>query len=373
MADSTLLHRINENTCKRTDHPSKKEKTSLDARNRSNTPITEKQETNSDCMSRVRESYRNRGFSKTATNIIMCSWRKGTQKQYETYIKRWLQYCGEKQISAISENVEIVEVIKFLTNQYKKNLGYSALNTARGALSSLGIRCEGHLIGAHPDVVRFMKGVYNRRPPIPRYTHTWDLNVVLNFLRKLSPVKFLTLKDLTLKLTTLIAITNAARVQTLRLLSVNNMKKVKSEYIFTFDSLVKQSRPGFDYSVIHLKCYPPDRRLCTYTVLKEYLSRTNKIREKGRKELLISYVKPYKPVSTDTIARWIKSVLQRAGVDTNVYSAHSIRAASTSKAKQNSVNIQTILEKAGWSSAGTFAKFYDRQTKESTFEEGVLQ
>ena len=266
-----------------------------------------------------------------------------------------------------------MDVINFLTEQYKKNLGYSALNTARGALSSLGLMCEGQLIGSHPDVVRFMKGVYNKKPPIPRYTHTWDVNIVLTFLRKLSPVKFLTLKDLTLKLTTLIAITNAARIQTLQLLSVNNMKKCKAEYVFQFESLLKQSRPGHNYSVVHLKSYPPDRRLCTYTVLKEYLARTNTIRGKGRKELLVSYIKPYKPVSTDTIARWIKTVLQRAGVDTNIFSAHSVRAASTSKAKQNSVNIKMILDKAGWSSAGTFAKFYDRQTRETTFEEGVLQ
>ena len=78
-----------------------------------------------------------------------------------------------------------------------------------------------------------------------------------------------TLKDLTLKLVVLIALTNAARVQTLHLLSVNSFVKLKSEFVFQLDYLIKQSRPGFDCSVIKLKAYPPDRRLCVYTVLKE--------------------------------------------------------------------------------------------------------
>lgn len=252
-------------------------------------------------------------------------------------------------------------------------MSYSAINTARGALSSLGIRCDGITIGAHPDVVRYMKGVYNLRPQRPRYTHTWDINLVLNFLRKLSPVKFLTLKDLTLKLTMLIAITNAARVQTIHSISVDNMVKLESEFVCKFDNLLKQSRPGVNFSILHLKSYPPDRRLCTYTVVKEYLERTKSLRKNGQKELLVSYIKPYQAVSTDTISRWIKIVLHRAGVNVDIFKAHSVRSAATSKVKMNSVNIKVILEKAGWSSAGTFARFYERDVQESTFEEAVLK
>jgi hypothetical protein len=36
-----------------------------------------------------------------------------------------------------------------------------------------------------------------------------------------------------------------------------------------------QSRPGYRNQQIHLKAYSPDRRLCAFTVLKEYLYRTN--------------------------------------------------------------------------------------------------
>jgi hypothetical protein len=50
------------------------------------------------------------------------------------------------------------------------------------------------------------------------------------------------------------------------------------------------------------------------TLLKEYLKQTHELRANTR-QLFISYIKPYKAVSTSTISRWIKVVLQRAGID----------------------------------------------------------
>ena len=253
------------------------------------------------------------------------------------------------------------DVVEFLTEQYHNGLGYSALNTVRSALSSLGISFNGVSAGAHPLIVRFMKGVFNLRPPVSRYSHIWDVDKVLVYLRKLSPVKTITLKDLTLKLTMLMALVNTARCQTLHLLSVKQFKKLSSEFVFHLDSSVKQSRPGADFSMFHLKAYPPDRRLCVYTVLKEYIARTKNLRRKQDSRLLISYCKPHKPVSKDTIARWIKIVMYRAGIDIKIFKPHSVRAASASKAKLMDVPITDIMKSAGWSNKQTFSKYYDKE------------
>ena len=53
--------------------------------------------------------------------------------------------------------------------------------------------------------------------------------------------------------------------------------------------------------------------------------------------------------------------MSRASIDITVFTAHSARAASTSKAKENSIPIEDILKKAGWSSVKTFAQFYDKK------------
>ena len=50
------------------------------------------------------------------------------------------------------------------------------------------------------------------------------------------------------------------------------------------------------------------------------------------KDLIISFGKCNKPVSPETISRWIKSELTDAGVDTSVFKAHSCRSACSSKA-----------------------------------------
>ncbi|MPC43000.1 hypothetical protein E2C01_036635 [Portunus trituberculatus] len=96
--------------------------------------------------------------------------------------------------------------------------------------------------------------------------------------------------------------------------------------------------------------------------------------ENGSESLLISFIKPHKKVSKDTIAHWIRSVLHLSGIDTAKHSAGSVRSAAASKAKAMNVPIMHIMAKAGWSRETTFAKYYDKETVSGhdTFHEAVL-
>ncbi|WAR28031.1 hypothetical protein MAR_013735, partial [Mya arenaria] len=98
----------------------------------------------------------------------------------------WFQYCSERETSPILPTLETV--VEFLTSQYSKGLGYESLNTARGALSALDLEFDG--------------------------------------FRKVSPVEHFSLKDLTLKLVMLMALTQAAHVHTLHLLNFKCYKKL---------------------------------------------------------------------------------------------------------------------------------------------------
>ena len=44
-----------------------------------------------------------------------------------------------------------------------------------------------------------------------------------------------------------------------------------------------------------------------------------------------------------------------------MYKAHSTRAASTSKAKAQGLSVEQITQKANWSRAITFFKFYNKK------------
>jgi hypothetical protein len=115
-----------------------------------------------------------------------------------------------------------------------------------------------------------------------------------------------------------------------------------------------------------------DQNLCPLACPKEYINKTKSLRENETK-LFISYVKPYKSVSRDTISRWTKTVLHSSGVNTDVYKAHSTRAASASKANRENVPIDQIMANAGWKSAETFHRFYNKPVENSKLANVVLK
>ena len=88
-------------------------------------------------------------------------------------------------------------------------------------------------------------------------------------------------------------------------------------------------------------------------------SRSND-REWNPDQLFLAVKKPHRAVASSTIARWLKSILLSAGVDTSLFSAHSIRGASSSKAAMSGATVKNILDTADWTSAGTFRRFYLR-------------
>ncbi|KAJ8914748.1 hypothetical protein NQ315_017459 [Exocentrus adspersus] len=71
------------------------------------------------------------------------------------------------------------------------------------------------------SIDRFIKGVYNVKPPKPKYEVTWDPQIVINFLESLYPLSSLSMEKPTLKLITLVALTTAQRAQTFKLLIKN--------------------------------------------------------------------------------------------------------------------------------------------------------
>ena len=120
------------------------------------------------------------GVSTKAADIILKSWRPGTSKQYQPYIRNGIQYCHQSSIDPTNFTVE--QALEFLLKLFEKGLGYSSLNTACCALSCIITPNNLGSFGSHPLVVRFLKGVYESRPTVPGYVETWDVTVVLKFL-----------------------------------------------------------------------------------------------------------------------------------------------------------------------------------------------
>jgi len=97
-------------------------------------------------MQIVRQSYETQGISQKATSINLQSWRKGTTKQYSSNIKRWTTYCHKKQIDPVSATIP--QALDFLVELFESGIGYSGINTARSALSSVLKPVNGMTFGA---------------------------------------------------------------------------------------------------------------------------------------------------------------------------------------------------------------------------------
>lgn len=333
------------------------------------TPAT--QEPALDGLSFIRNTFAQQNLSPDITNILMASWRKGTQNQYKTYVEKWLAFCCERKINHSSP--QISEALQFLMYLYNQGLSYSTINTARSALSSiLNIRGSHHF-GSHPLVTRFLKGIYETRKPQPKYKTIWDVATVLKYLKSLWPLEQLSLKDLTIKLLILLLLVTGQRGQSIHLLNLDGMNMSSQSCSFELLDHIKTSKPNKRESSIDIGSYQPDNTLCPLLTLKEYLKKTEPLWGTERK-LFISFIQPHKGVSSDTISRWTKSGLKLAGIDTSQFTAHSTRAASSSKAKERDVPLDVILATAGWGSATTFHKFYHKPiVQQPTLAETVLQ
>ena len=88
--------------------------------------------------------------------------------------------------------------------------------------------------------------------------------------------------------------------------------------------------------------------------------------------LFVALVKPHNPVSSSTIARWPKGMLQQAGIDVSIFGAHSARGVPSSSAATAGVTTSDILQASDWSSESVFRKFYYRPTGNVAYGQAVL-
>ncbi len=172
---------------------------------------------------------------------------------------------------------------------------------------------------------RSIKRIYLIRPPTPRYSSTWDVSNVTDYLGTLTPLSKLSLKSLTLRTVMLCALATAQRELTMCALDLRNKIETSESIKFLVTDRLKTSRPGKSVEVCITATDVAE--ICPVRTLREYIVRTESLRlhdGKYQHKLFLSFVKPHNPVTTATIARWIKTVMHSAGIDTSVFKAHSV-------------------------------------------------
>ena len=152
----------------------------------------------------IRERHIAEGVSRKASKLIQAGWSKGTNKAYQSGWSRWASWCVRRKIDPIS--ADISHFLEFLAGLYDEGLQHRSINAIRSAVSMTHKHVEGSPIGQHPLVTRLLMGIYNNRPPQPRYSTMWDVDVVTRHLVLIGSNQSLTLKQLSQKLVILMAL-----------------------------------------------------------------------------------------------------------------------------------------------------------------------
>ena len=320
-----------------------------------------------DSLVTFNKQFEKRGFSQETKKLLCASWRTGTQKDYVSKFKKFSSWCDSREIDPY--NATLTQIADFLTHLYTSGLQYRTIAGYRSMLSSILDSVENRPVGQHPYIVRLLKGIFNSRPPKSKLLPEWELPKVLKMLEKgpFEPMGKASLKHITLKTVFLVAITTFRRCSDLQSLRIGEeaVSVQKKGVTFIRQGLSKQDRPSHYGSKIFVPAFTSNKHLDPKRALYFYLKITDSFRQddSGRDEtkLFLSIKKPHKPVSSQTISRWIvKTVKMAYKFDVAGVKGHSTRAVGPSWALYNGASIKSILEAADWSRETTFIRFYLR-------------
>ena len=215
---------------------------------------------------------------------------------------KFSHYCLQWNISPTQANFKIG--IECLTQYFYTGIGYSSVNTASSVVSSILKPENGTSFGEDPLVCRLLKGIFNPRPSLPRYTTTWDVSICFKYIKSLPSLDECDLNNLSYRLAILLCQTTGQRDQKISYMNLDLMKFETDKVTIFVPELLKQTHPGHHLESMVLMRHS-DTDICALSHLEKYREVTKSIRKSNK--LLLSFVKPHKPISTSTLSRWCVS------------------------------------------------------------------
>ena len=242
--------------------------------------------------------------------ILLAAGRKNTTSSYSSAWNKWGSWCSQRgSVNPLSPSLN--DVLDFFTTQFHEGKEYRTINVYRSALSAVLPLIEGHKAGSHPLVCQLLKEVYHLRPPQPRYANTWQVNQLVDFISSLGPNAQQSIKLLSYKLVGLLALSAPDRASGLAVRDLRFRYFHPEGVEFKLPELTKNVKPGENLKRCFHASFPDNDLLCVCSCLREYENRTISWRPKDSSKpnkLLLSFINPHNPVSSATVARWLKEL-----------------------------------------------------------------
>lgn len=238
------------------------------------------------------------------------------------------------------------------------NKDYSSthLNTLRSSIASVFsvIHSNRQPIAELSLIKDFFTAKRNSEVKIPteQQLTTWDVNILVDYIkRELSSTANLNLEQLQLKTILLISIATMWRprsdIERLQHRDITFKGKEKTSSVRIH---ARKPKEGQVKSITLGAIEDEDR--CPVKTISHFITRTANFRQDLPEDhtLFLTYIdsnkKPSTSVKPTTVANWIKTAMAKAGIDIKDHNAHSVRAASSTKAVELGHSIQDVKKHA---------------------------
>lgn len=339
-----------------------------------------------------REKLAAAGLPSNVIATIQSARAASTQGLYTHKWRAFEAWCGERGVVPFESSV--VNILTFLQELLEKGLSFSTIKVYLSAISACHVGFGKLSPGAHPLVVRFMKGVLRMRPGRRITVPQWDLTLVLDALCDVpfEPLDSVGLDMLSYKTAFLLAACSAKRMGDIHALSVH-----PSCICFAMDGSKVSLHPNPAYipKVVasyktlpfELSSYSPppfasqeDRRLhalCPVRALRIYINRTRDVRLTD--QLFVCFANPVRgrALSKQRLSHWVVEAISRAYSSKGKelpgrVQAHSTRSVAASWALFKGVSVEDVCSAASWASPHTFLKFYRLDVTAQDVTQAVL-
>jgi hypothetical protein len=307
------------------------------------------------------------GLDKQTIEFLNKKTRESTHRAYDNGWNHWTIWCKKQQPICNPSEYNPKNVLLFLQD----NQSYSSthLNTLRSSIASV-FSITNHAclpIADQPIIKDFFAAKRNSEVKIPteQQLYTWDVSILVDYIQaQLTPTKKLTLEQLQLKTILLVSIATMWRPRSdIGRLLFRDVILRKNDQVLSVLIHARAPKEGQVKSITLGQYEEPE--LCPVTTIFEFVTQTLSIRETlpENHTLFLAYIesdkKPVTSIRPATVANWITSAMGKAGIDTTKFQAHSLRAASSTKAVELGHSIQDVKKHANWSlNSNTFEKYY---------------
>ena len=123
-------------------------------------------------MENLRERSSLPAVSETASRLIGNPRRSSSTGNYDSTWRKWVGWCRRRQTDAVSW--DITPIWDFLGELFDGGYEYRTINSHTSVISAYHQTIDGKGVGSNEKFCKLLSGVFNLRPPQPKYTFLWN-------------------------------------------------------------------------------------------------------------------------------------------------------------------------------------------------------